>query len=309
MAEWSNKNHLDNLDQILESLQWLIQPDTVLTELPFDLEFLSKPDVERLAEWCRRSVSKEELAEGKFAINRPMIKFFVQKTFPELYPEIMKEKVDFLEKDLHKLLKLNAFESIVLNAENIDKIIDILNNIEGESHFDKTKKRVKIAVSLKWLQDKELLTILSPGTRQYIERLGEFYGRVKKGENVFANDIGTYHTPPDDLAKIREDYELKVDFALLGARQDIQNAKMKIKSDPQFGQLGLIIAAVNRLNAYIDGKGTTDYDLTELFKDTIFIAIILNYVQDPYVKKSTEATKLIQMVLPVYRKYKELETL
>ena len=26
-----SKNHLDNLSEILESLQWLIQPDTVLT--------------------------------------------------------------------------------------------------------------------------------------------------------------------------------------------------------------------------------------------------------------------------------------
>jgi hypothetical protein len=308
MPEWS-RNHLENLDQILESLQWLIQPDTVLTELPFDLEFLSRPDVERLVEWSRKSVSKEELIEGKFSINKPMIKFFIQKTFPDLTLAQQKEKVDFLDKELHHLLKLNAFEGVALNTENLDKLIDILNNIEGESHFDKTKKRIKIAISLKWLQDKELLNKLSPGTRQYVERIGMFYGKVKKGENVEARDIGTYHTPPDDVKKIVDDYELKVDFALLGARQDINKAKQRFLNDPQFGQLGFILEAVNRLSGYIDDKADADYDRTELFKDTIFIAVILNYVQDPYVKKSSEANKLIQMVLPIYSKYKELETL
>jgi len=308
MPEWS-RNHLENLDQILESLQWLIQPDTVLTELPFDLEFLSEPDVERMVDWARKSVSKEELVEGKFTINKPMIKFFIQKNYPDLPYDQQKEKIDFLDKELHNLLKLNAFETVALNTENLDKLVDILNNVEGQSHFDKTKKRIKIAISLKWLQDKELLNNLSPGTRQYVERLGSFYGRIKKGENVEARDIGTYFTPPDDLKKIQEDYELKVDFALLGARQDIQKAKQRFLNDPQFGQLGLILEAVDRLSAYIDGKANTDYDRTELFKDTIFIAIILNYIQDPYVKKSPEANKLIQIVLPIYSKYKELETL
>lgn len=308
MAEWS-RNHLENLDLILESLQWLIQPDTVLTELPFDLEFLSEPDVERLVEWCRKSVSKEELAEGKFTINKAMIKFFIQKTFPDLSYDQQKEKIDFLDRELHNLLKLNAFETVGLNTVNLDKLVDILNNIEGESHFDKTKKRIKIAISLKWLQDKELMTKLSPGTRQYIERLGTFYGRIKKGENVEARDIGTYYTPQDDAQMILEDYELKVDFALLGARQDIQSAKQRFISDPQFGQLGIIMEAVKRLSNYIDGKTGPEYDRTELFKDTIFIAIILNYIQDPYVKKSPEANKLIQIVLPIYSKYKELETL
>jgi len=308
MPEWS-RNHLENLDLILESLQWLIQPDTVLTEMPYDLEFLSQPDVERLVEWCRRSVSKEELAEGKFTINKAMIKFFIQKTFPDLPYDQQKEKINFLDKELHNLLKLNAFETVALNTENLDKLVDILNNIEGESHFDKTKKRIKIAISLKWLQDKELLAKLSPGTRQYVERLGTFYGKIKKGENVETRDIGTYYTPPDDAVKILEDYELKVDFALLGARQDINKAKQRFMNDPQFGQLGLIIEAVNRLSTYIDGKADEDYDRTELFKDTIFIAIILNYIQDPYVKKSPEANKLIKMVLPIYSKYKELETL
>jgi hypothetical protein len=308
MPEWS-RNHLENLDQILESLQWLIQPDTVLTELPFDLEFLSRPDVERLVEWSRKSVSKEELAAGKFTLNKPMIRFFMQKTFPDLPPDMQKEKIDFLDRELHNLLKLNAFETVALNTENLDKLVDILNNIEGESHFDKTKKRIKIAISLKWLQDKELMAILSPGTRQYVERIGMFYGRIKKGENVSVRDIGTYHTPPDDIKKIIDDYELKVDFALLGARQDINKAKQKFLNDPRFGPLGFIMEAVNRLSAYIDEQADEDYDRTELFKDTIFIAIILNYVQDPYVKKSPEANKLIQMVLPIYSKYKELETL
>jgi hypothetical protein len=233
----------------------------------------------------------------------------MQKTFPDLPPDMQKEKIDFLDRELHNLLKLNAYETVALNTENLDKLVDILNNIEGESHFDKTKKRIKIAISLKWLQDKELMAILSPGTRQYVERIGMFYGRIKKGENVSVRDIGTYHTPPDDIKKIIDDYELKVDFALLGARQDINKAKQKFLNDPRFGPLGFIMEAVNRLSVYIDEQADEDYDRTELFKDTIFIAIILNYVQDPYVKKSPEANKLIQMVLPIYSKYKELETL
>jgi len=302
-------NHLDNLAEILESLQWLVQPDTVLTELPYDLEFICKTDIERFAEWARKCVSPQELAEGTFAINKSLVKFFVQQTFPSLSPDKVQGKVDFLFKEIHKLLNLSAYDTITLNAANIGEIIDRINEVPGEGHFDKTKTRIKVAVSLKWLQDNKLVKTLSKQTANYIARAGEMYGRIKKGENIVAKDVGICALLPDDLKKIADDYEIKVELALMAASQDIGRAKETVKSDGDFGQLSVVMAAVKRLGAFVEGRGPTDYDEVELFKDTVFIAIILNYLQDPYVKKTPEALNLLKMIMPIYGKYKELATL
>lgn len=223
--EWNSKNHLANLEQILEALQWLLQPDTIFTELAFDLEYLSKSDIERFAEWCRKAVSKEELNEGKFTVNKPMIRFFVQRSYPDLTPDKSKEKIEYIFKELYKLLNLSAFEPLVMNEANIDRVIDIMNSIPGESHFDKTKKRIKIAVSLKWLQEKSLFDRLSEPTRAYISKLVDNYVRAKKGENVYAKDIGAYSLPPDDIKVLADDYEMKVELSLMMASQDIKKAK------------------------------------------------------------------------------------
>ncbi len=307
--EWNPKNHLANLEQILEALQWFLQPDTIFTELAYDLEYLSKSDLERFAEWCRKAVSKEELIEGKFTVNKPMIKFFVQKSYPDLSADKIKEKTDYIFKELYKLLNLSAFEPLVMNEDNINKIIDIMNSIPGESHFDKTKKRIKIAVALKWLQDKDVFNQLSEPTRSYISRLGDYYGRTKKGENVYARDIGAYAPPPEDMKILADDYETKVELSLMMASQDIKKARDRAALDPQYGQLAVVKDAVSRLQTYLAHRNPADYDETELFKDTVFIAIILNYIQDPYVNKTSEAMNLIRIILPIYSKYKELSEL
>ncbi len=304
-----SRNHLDNLNDIMESLQWLIQPDTVLTEIPHDLEFICKTDVDRFAEWSRKCVSPQELAEGKFSVNRPLIKFFVQQIYPELTTDKATEKVEVLYKELHRLLGMSAYDTIVLNSGNIEKIIDKINEVPGETSFDKTKKRIKIAVSLKWLQDKTLLGKLSKQTALFIQKLGDFYGRVKKGEAIRARDIGICAMLPDDLKQIADDYEMRVELALLVASQDVKKAREGVKSEAEFGSLGIVTSAVKRLTAFVGGRNPPDYDEVELFKDTIFIAIILNYLQDPYVKKTAEAVNLIKIVMPIYSKYKELATL
>jgi len=304
-----NKNHLDNLNDIMETLEWLIQPDTVLTELPYDLEFICKTDIDRFAEWSRKCVSPQELSEGKFSINLPLIKFFIQQTYPDLPQDKIQEKVEFLSKELHRLLDMSAYDTIVLNNENIEKIIDKINEVPGETSFDKTKKRIKIAVSLKWLQDRTLFNSLSKHTAGFVSKLGDFYGRVKKGETIKARDIGIWAMLPDDIKKITDDYERRVELALLVAGQDIKRAKEGVKSEAEFGSLGIVTSAVKRLTAFVEGRNPPDYDEVELFKDTIFIAIILNYLQDPYVKKTPEAVNLIKIVMPIYSKYKELATL
>ncbi len=307
--EWNPKNHLANLEQILEALQWLLQPDTIFTELAYDLEYLAKSDIERFAEWSRKAVSKVELNEGKFTVNKPMIRFFVQRAYPDLTTDKSKEKIEYIFKELYKLLNLSAFEPLVMNEQNIDKVIDIMNSIPGESHFDKTKKRIKIAVSLKWLQEKSLFDRLSEPTRAYISKLVDNYVRAKKGENVYAKDIGAYSLPPDDMKILADDYEMKVELSLMMANQDIKKAKDRAALDPQYGQLVVVKEAVSRLQVYLANKNPEEYDDTELFKDTVFIAIILNYIQDPYVNKTNEAMNLIRLILPIYSKYKELNEL
>lgn len=307
--EWNPKNHLANLEQILEALQWFLQPDTIFTELAYDLEFLSKSDIERFAEWCRKAVSKEELTEGKFTVNKPMIKFFVQRAYPDLTPEKSKEKIEYIFKELYKLLNLSAFEPLVMNEANIEKVIDIMNSIPGESHFDKTKKRIKIAVALKWLQEKNLAERLSEPTRQYIGKLVDGYVRAKRGENVHASEIGAYSLPPEDQKVLGDDYEMTVELTLMMASQDIKQAADRAALDPQYGQLVVVKDAVGRLQVYLANKNPPEYDETELFKDTVFIAIILNYIQDPYVNKTSEGMNLIRLILPIYSKYKELEQL
>jgi hypothetical protein len=304
---WPSKNHLDNLEEILTRLHWLIQPDTVLTELPYDLEFISMTDVERFADWCRSSVSKTELESGTYRINKALIKFFVDQSFPDLDKEQKKEKIDFLFEMLHRMLKIPDFEAIPLDKETVNKIIDVMDEIPGEGHFDKTVKKIKVGVSLKWLQDREILDELSDKTKKFILRLGDFYGKAKKGEHIYVKDIGTHNPPEEDKAKIIDDFNRKVDLALMEASQDINSVKIKYKKDSDYGQFGKIIDTIKRIELYVDGKHDNEYDYIEQFKDTVFIVIILNYIQDPYIKRSKEAANLLKLTLPIYTKYKELE--
>src|SRR4030042_3065547 len=146
---WPSKNHIENLEEVLQRLHWYLQPDTVITELPYDLEFISKTDIERFADWCRKSVSREELAEGTYRINESLTMFFVKQAYPSLDKEQMKEKVDFLLEMLHGMLKVSRYEEIILSAATVDKLNDIIDETPGESHFDKTVKKIKVGVALK----------------------------------------------------------------------------------------------------------------------------------------------------------------
>ncbi|OPX18493.1 hypothetical protein BXT86_00855 [candidate division WOR-3 bacterium 4484_100] len=306
---WPSKNHLENLGEILVRLHWWLQPDTILTELPYDLEFVSKTDIERFADWCRSAVSKDELEQGRYNINKPLIKFFVEKNFPELNPEKQKEKVETLHQKLYILLKLPNYEKIILNTANVNKIIDLLNNIPGESHFEKTAKKIKIAVALKWLQDEELSKNLTKPTNDFIRRVGDFYGRAKKGEHITASEIGIYNPPEDDKKKIVDDFERKVELALMSASQEIKEAKGRYETEDEYGPFANIIEVIKRLEKYIEGKQDSDYDYIEHFKDIIFLVIILNYIQDPYIKITEEAKKLLKTILPIYTRYKEFKNI
>lgn len=303
---WPSKNHLENLEEILVRLHWLLQPDTILTDLPYDLDFISKTDIEQFADWCRSVTDKQELEKGKFAVNKPLVKFFVEKVFPELDARLQKEKVVFIFKSLYQLLKISIYEPIALSNANIDKVIDILDNVQGESYFDKTVRKIKVAVALKWLQDDELSEVLSKETKDFIRRCGDFYGRAKKGEHLYVKDIGAYSPPPEDKTKIIEDFQRKVELALMEVSQEIKNARAKIVTKGDLGSFSRIIKSIKKLENFIDGKHDSSYDYIEQFKDTIFVVIILNYIQDTYIKRTPEARELLKMTLPVYTTYKKM---
>ncbi|HEC79514.1 MAG TPA: hypothetical protein ENI34_10330 [candidate division WOR-3 bacterium] len=304
---WPSQNHLENLEAILVRLHWLLQPDTVLTELPYDLEFVSQTDLERFTDWCRSAVSKSELEKGTHTINRALIDFFVKKNHPQVGLEQRKKRVESLFRQLHNILDFPDYMPIPLNKENIGKIFVKINETPGESHFEKTAKKIKIGVALKWLQDSELNEKLSENTVRFISRLGDYYGKVKRGERVYVRDIGTYRTPEDDTKVIVEDYGRKVELALIEASSEIKNVKLKYHKDEEFGQFGKIINMVRRIEKYINGGESEEYDYIEQFRDIIFVVIILNYIQDPYIKRTKEAVNLLKLTLPLYQKYLEFE--
>ncbi|MEO0106759.1 MAG: hypothetical protein ABIL70_03300 [candidate division WOR-3 bacterium] len=305
---WTGKNHLENLEDILLNLQWLIQPDTVITELPYDIEFLKKSDVESFAEWCPRIVSKQELAEGRYTINKYLIKFFVDNTYIGLSDEEKEKKAISILKELHTLLNLSDYESINLNPQTISRIIDATHNRPGETHVDKTKKRTKVAVSLRWLQNKELFSKLSTETREYVSRIGDLYGLLNRGKNIDFSAINKYTAPPEDVSKLIEDYETKVELSLLSALQEIKSAS-KDPGGISYGGLGVVVKAVERLKRYIERRQPKEYDRLECFKDTIFIIIILNYVKDPYIHDTNDAKNVVKFIVPIYLKYKNFEQL
>lgn len=303
---WSGKNHLDNLEEILMNLQWLIQPDTVITELPFDLEFLKRPDVEVFAEWCPRAVSRQELEEGRYTINKYLIKFFIDKTYPQLSEVSKKEKIDKILQDIHKFLKKPPYEPIYLNMENIEKVLEETNNKPGETHVDKTKRRIKVAVSLRWLQHKSLLNKLSEKTRQYIRRIGDLYGFLNQNQNIDTTTMHNYTISQDDLSVLIDDYETKIELTLLTADQEIKKAKQRI-SGINYNGLGVVREPLNRIRNFVEKRSSSEYDEIERFKDSVFITIILNYIKDPYIQKTPDAKNVIKLVVPVYIKFKNLD--
>ncbi len=303
---WPGKNHLDNLEDILMNLQWLIQPDTVITELPFDLEFLKRPDVETFAEWCPDAVSKQELDAGRYTINKYLVKFFVDRTFPHLSAISKKEKIDKIMQDIHKFLGKMSYEPVYLNEQNLDKILEETNNKPGETHVDKTKRRIKVAVSLRWLQNKNLFNSLSEPTKQYIKKIGDLYGLLNQNQYIDTSPLHNYVVSQDDLSKLIDDYETKIELTLLSADQEIKKSKQRI-SGINYNGLGVVRAPLNRLKNFIDKKDTKEYDEIEQFKDSIFITIILNYIKDPYVRNTSDAKNVVKLVVPIYVQFKNLE--
>jgi len=303
---WAGKNHLENLEEILMNLQWLIQPDTVITELPFDLEFLRRPDVETFAEWCPKAVSKQELEEGRYTINKYLVKFFIDKTYPQLSEVGKKEKIDKIIQDIHKFLKKPNYEPIYLNNENIEKILEETNNKPGETHIDKTKRRIKIAVSLRWLQHKSLYNKLSEETKHYIRRIGDLYGQLNQNQHIDTTQLHNYSVPREDLSILIDDYETKIELTLLTADQEIKKAKQRI-GGINYNGLGVVREPLNKIKKFIEKRSGSDYDEVERFKDSIFITIILNYIKDPYIQKTPDAKSVINLVVPIYIKFKNLD--
>uniref|UniRef100_A0A7C4X9D6 Uncharacterized protein n=1 Tax=candidate division WOR-3 bacterium TaxID=2052148 RepID=A0A7C4X9D6_UNCW3 len=305
---WLGKNHLENLKEILLYLQWFIQPDTVITELPYDLEFLKKTDIENFAEWCPKSVSRQELEEGRYTINKYLVRFFVDTHYPNLSEAEKEQKTNSILDELHRLLNLSSLELIYLNPKNISKIIDTTHNKPGESHIDKTKKRIKIAVALRWLQNKDLHQILSSPTREYITHIGDLYGQLNQGKSINTNSLHKYAVSSEDIKKITADYETKIELSLLSATEEIKNS-IKENMEMNYGGLGVVMRAVERLKKYIERKHPKEYDRIDCFKDSIFITIILNYVKDPYIQNTPEAKNIVKLIVPIFVQYKNLEKL
>lgn len=304
---WPSSDHLDNLEELLRRLHWLIQPDTVLTELPHDLEFISQTDLERFTDWCQGSVSKSELQKGSYTINPALIDFFIKSTCPDLSMAHRKNRVDAMIHELHALLGIPEHTAVNLDTKTIEKLFVIVNERPGENHFEKTVKKIKVGVALKWLQDDDLLKKLSDETSTYIKQLGDCYGSVKRGEEVRVSEIGTYNPPEDDKLLIIEDFMRKVELTLMEASQELTNVKNNPATDDEFGSFRSIIGIIKRLETYVNGKNIGNYDYIEQFRDIIFIVIILNYIQDPYIKRRREAANLLKYALPVYQKYLQTE--
>ena len=163
---WAPKiNHLEKLEDIINTLMQTLQPDTILTDLPYDLEFLNKSEIENYADWCKRSINKEDLeangGQGAFTMNEPLTKFYVEHNYPKLDKEKQKEKVKCILKEIHVLLNIPEYDPIKLNQGNIEALKEKVSETPGETPFDKAKKRIKIAIALRWLHDKDLAAKLS----------------------------------------------------------------------------------------------------------------------------------------------------
>ncbi len=305
-------DHLKNLEEIVQYLMWVLQPDTILTELPYDLDFLNKSELEKYAEWCRGSVSEKEFDEGALNINEPITRYYVERLYPKLDKIKQTEKVKYWLGEMRKLLKIPEDYNIKLNPENIDKIKEKIAESPGEGHFAKAKRRIKIAIVLRWLHDKELSKKLSNATNEYIKRIGDFYGKCKKGENIDIKAIGAYKPPKEDLECIQENRE-KIDIALIEASKEIIGIKESQKREGAktgiYGHFEVVVNAVNRINLFTKGGAMEGYDYIERFKDSLFMAIILNYAQDPYIRQTAEVVKLLEWIVPIYKAYKGKESI
>jgi hypothetical protein len=217
-----------------------------------------------------------------------------------------KEKIDRIIQDIHKFLKKPPYEPIYFNSENIEKILEETNNKPGETHVDKTKRRIKVAISLRWLQNKGLYKTLTEGTKQYIRRLGDLYGLLNQKQNIDTTSLHNYAVPADDLSKLIDDYETKIELTLLTADQEIKKAKQRI-GGINYNGLGVVREPLNRLKKFTEKKDAEDYDELERFKDSVFITIILNYIKDPYIQNTPDAKSVIKHVVPIYVKFKNLD--
>ena len=313
---WTSKiDHLEKLEDIINTLMQTLQPDTILTDLPYDLEFLNKSELENYVEWCRRSINKEDFeandGQGAFSINEPLTKFYVEKNYPKLDKEKQKEKIKYLIKEMHTLLNIAEYDLIKLNPKNIGTLKEKISETPGESSYDKMKRRIKIAVALRWLHDKELTSKLSKETNNYIRRIGDFYGKCKNGENVDVKTIGSHMPSKEELERLQEDYE-KVSIALIEATKEIRDSRKSLEREEEsksnvYGHFKVVVNAVNRINHFVRGEKVEDYDYMERFKDSMFMAIILNYVQDPHVRQTEEVISLLKWIVPIYQSYKKKE--
>ena len=69
-----------------------------------------------------------------------------------------------------------------------------------------------------------------------------------------------------------------------------------------------MVNAVNRINLFTKGGVIEGYDYIERFKDSMFMAIILNYAQDPYIRQTKEIVDLLAWIVPIYQNYKDKES-
>ncbi len=304
----TKKSHIENIEDILRSLVWWINYDTILTELRYDLEYLGETDVEKFVDYCYKVCSKEELEEGRYSINRPVVEHFIEKVYAHLEKDKRTRKVDDVFKEIASLLNVPMSGFIAMSNETITKILHQIEEKTGEGPLEKTKKRIKVAVALQWLQDENLLKKLTKETQKYIKRLGDFYGLYKKGERVTAKVIGAYAVPEDDIKALEEDYSSNLSIAIYVASNDVEKAKKAAVEDiSESAQFSVIKDAVTRIKKHVEGRMDQAYDQVERFKDTIFIAIIINYLQDPHIPKTESTTNLIKWIVPLYNKYKTQE--
>ncbi len=283
--------------------------DILISDLPKEIieigpKYILQRDLESLAYYCETLIEPENLKHGRWSLARPIISDLVERNYPTIEKDKARDKINLIAKYVSLILR----ENNKITPQAVELIHKAAKNIQPHN-WERTKLYSKIALSLKWLQYPCMNRQLSKELNEYVNDLGNKFGKYYEKE---ITELKKYWTDPFQISE--KDREILTRDTLLSAsmiecnrRLEDEISKLDIFQKrniyvPEKSAFKIFLDSLEELKNYTLKK--SDKNEIEIFEDVTLSAIFLIFFQDPNIPKSRSFVHFIKKYRDDYVNYK-----
>lgn len=291
--------HLKNLQRILKYTVKETSADTVIDTLyqktkSIIEQYITQRDVENFIAYLKY-LAETNGHEEVFKLEPDLVQEYANR----IYGQDDHKTRYYRTKNLYSYFEKSLGKNAVLDSTELSVILEKLKK-DQRSSIEKVMMRVCVAMILKWFQG-FLKSKLSEDLQHYVAFLASVYG-LYGTKNLFNVEWQPYVLSAADAKIINDEYEF-FEQSLIEAIKRVNKAMLKgtfpVNTKEQFQ---IVFSSIDNLMTMDRDKHS---DSAIAFTDKVIISTALIYLQDDFVEKNQELSKLISLFLSFYYQFRD----